>query len=250
MVPAGGAALATSSLDPAARAAEPHGEARQEALDYRRSSDLMRLLAATQSAPAPVQLPAQEPGKGVDPLATLATLAELRDKGLITPDEFEAKKVEILSRVWKGQRATGGRRLAQQATRAWRHIGRRPVLARPLRPRWASRGVAGSRCDPSPSEPGTSSERAPHSSWIFCRARHQTTRRRPTSTDGGSPTGTRRRCGGSNGRARTARAATAERWARLVQGLRPTDRQGAGDQGGRSDLGEDARPAPARCGRL
>ena len=72
---------------------------RQEDLEYRRHSDMMRLVAANQSAPAPVQIPAPEPVKRVDPLASLATLAELRDKGLLTPDEFGAKKAELLSRV-------------------------------------------------------------------------------------------------------------------------------------------------------
>ena len=56
-------------------------------------------MASNQSAPTPVQIPAPQPVKSVDPLATLTTLAELRDNGLLTPDEFEAKKAELPSRV-------------------------------------------------------------------------------------------------------------------------------------------------------
>jgi hypothetical protein len=49
---------------------------------------------ALQAAPAAPIAPAAD-----DHLATLARLAELRDAGAITPEEFEAKKVEILARI-------------------------------------------------------------------------------------------------------------------------------------------------------
>lgn len=45
-----------------------------------------------QPAPAP-KAPAE------DPTETLAKLAELRDKGAITPEEYEAKKTELLGRI-------------------------------------------------------------------------------------------------------------------------------------------------------
>jgi len=34
-----------------------------------------------------------------DPAETLARLADLRDKGIITPADYEAKKQEILARI-------------------------------------------------------------------------------------------------------------------------------------------------------
>ncbi len=56
------------------------------------------------AAPAPATAPAAEPAAPVAPtndeqLQTLARLAELRDSGAITPEEFEAKKTELLSRI-------------------------------------------------------------------------------------------------------------------------------------------------------
>jgi Short C-terminal domain len=39
------------------------------------------------------------PVLNVDPMAQLKQLGELRDAGVVTPEEFEAKKAEILSRV-------------------------------------------------------------------------------------------------------------------------------------------------------
>jgi Bacterial PH domain/Short C-terminal domain len=45
--------------------------------------------------------PAQETGgpPASDPVAQLKQLAELRDAGIVTPEEFEAKKAELLSRM-------------------------------------------------------------------------------------------------------------------------------------------------------
>lgn len=51
---------------------------------------------ATAAAPA---TPSPAPPSGSDDAATLLRLADLRDKGAITPEEYEAKKSEILARM-------------------------------------------------------------------------------------------------------------------------------------------------------
>jgi hypothetical protein len=53
---------------------------------------------AAAPAPAPVA-PAPAAATAEDQAASLVRLAELRDQGVITPEEFEAKKTEILSRM-------------------------------------------------------------------------------------------------------------------------------------------------------
>jgi uncharacterized membrane protein YdbT with pleckstrin-like domain len=53
---------------------------------------------ATEAAP-PVAAVAPAAPTSDDQLQTLARLAELRDSGAITPEEFEAKKTELLSRI-------------------------------------------------------------------------------------------------------------------------------------------------------
>ena len=58
--------------------------------------------APAPATPAPVAAPAAPvPAAPTsdDQLQTLARLAELRDSGAITPEEFEAKKTELLSRI-------------------------------------------------------------------------------------------------------------------------------------------------------
>jgi uncharacterized membrane protein YdbT with pleckstrin-like domain len=50
--------------------------------------------AAAASSPAAASAPAQP-----DAMATLEQLGRLRDSGVITPEEFEAKKQELLSRI-------------------------------------------------------------------------------------------------------------------------------------------------------
>jgi hypothetical protein len=55
------------------------------------------LPAAAVPATAPVA--AAVPPSAEDHAATLVALADLRDRGLITPDEFEAKKAEVLGRI-------------------------------------------------------------------------------------------------------------------------------------------------------
>jgi hypothetical protein len=61
---------------------------------------------AAPSAPAPVSAPAAPPAPAVpahttgdDVAESIGRLAELRDKGLITPAEYEAKKQELLGRL-------------------------------------------------------------------------------------------------------------------------------------------------------
>lgn len=49
-------------------------------------------------APAPAPVPAPVPS-AEDHAASLVRLAELRDQGVISPEEFEAKKTEILARM-------------------------------------------------------------------------------------------------------------------------------------------------------
>jgi len=53
--------------------------------------------APAPAAPAPT--PAAAPPGGDDVTKTLASLAELRDSGAITPEEYEAKKTELLGRI-------------------------------------------------------------------------------------------------------------------------------------------------------
>lgn len=53
--------------------------------------------AAPVAATAPVALAPVAPVS--DPAAALASLADLRDRGAITNEEFEAKKVELLARI-------------------------------------------------------------------------------------------------------------------------------------------------------
>lgn len=56
--------------------------------------------AAAATAPPAVQTPDSQPRSSADDLgATLERLAGLRDKGLITADEYEAKKRELLERM-------------------------------------------------------------------------------------------------------------------------------------------------------
>jgi len=51
------------------------------------------IAAARAAAPASAAAPAP------DDAATLLRLADLRDKGAITPEEYETKKAEILARM-------------------------------------------------------------------------------------------------------------------------------------------------------
>ena len=53
----------------------------------------------TPVAAVPAATPAPMTAAADDPTETLAKLADLRDKGVITPEEYEAKKTELLSRI-------------------------------------------------------------------------------------------------------------------------------------------------------
>ncbi len=59
--------------------------------------------AAPTSAPAPAAAPPPAPAQATlaadDPAARLTQLADLRDRGLITAEEYEAKKTELLGRI-------------------------------------------------------------------------------------------------------------------------------------------------------
>ena len=56
--------------------------------------------AAPRPAPAPAPAEPAAPRNAADDLgATLERLAGLRDKGLITPEEYEAKKRDLLERM-------------------------------------------------------------------------------------------------------------------------------------------------------
>ena len=82
---------------------------RREAMPPRAGSDRVAQVAyepepqvarAPAAGPAPSASPAADVdgARGDDPAATLERLATLRDKGLITADEYEAKKQHILER--------------------------------------------------------------------------------------------------------------------------------------------------------
>jgi len=77
---------------------------RAEPMAPRAGSDRVAVSGEREAAPAvePVAppAPAPEPRNAADDLgATLERLAGLRDKGLISPDEYEAKKRELLGRM-------------------------------------------------------------------------------------------------------------------------------------------------------
>jgi uncharacterized membrane protein YdbT with pleckstrin-like domain len=86
------------------RAGQPPEMQRAEAMAPRAGSDRVALNPGEGTAPAP---PAPTPppaetedhGRGGDIGETLERLAELRERGLITPDEYEAKKRELLERM-------------------------------------------------------------------------------------------------------------------------------------------------------
>ena len=65
---------------------------------YREPAGATRTVAAG-SAAAPAAAPAAGSGNADDVTGTLAKLADLRDKGAITPAEYETKKAELLGRL-------------------------------------------------------------------------------------------------------------------------------------------------------
>ena len=77
---------------------------------YVPSPPLRSAAAAAEPTPAPAPAPAPEPAPAPatpeaprmtpdEVTATLSRLADLRDRGAITPDEYEAKKAELLDRL-------------------------------------------------------------------------------------------------------------------------------------------------------
>jgi hypothetical protein len=82
------------------RAAEPPPMQRAEPMPPRAGSDRVAVHADAPPATAPAPAPAAEPRSAGEELsATLERLAGLRDKGLITPEEYELKKAQILERM-------------------------------------------------------------------------------------------------------------------------------------------------------
>ena len=58
-----------------------------------------RQLAATEASTLAIQLASSHPRDQGDIARTLSQLADLRDRGAITAEEFEAKKTELLARL-------------------------------------------------------------------------------------------------------------------------------------------------------
>jgi membrane protein YdbS with pleckstrin-like domain len=83
------------------RAAAPAAMQPADPMPPRAGSDRVVVASESAAAPAPPPAaPAADPRPTSEELsATLERLAGLRDKGLITPDEFEAKKAQILERM-------------------------------------------------------------------------------------------------------------------------------------------------------
>ncbi|WP_068434168.1 PH domain-containing protein [Piscicoccus intestinalis] len=61
------------------------------------TSAVKQSMAPGDASPAPTAQPAND-GRG-DVMAQLKQLGELRDAGIVTPEEFDAKKAELLSRL-------------------------------------------------------------------------------------------------------------------------------------------------------
>jgi uncharacterized membrane protein YdbT with pleckstrin-like domain len=73
-------------------------EAFRNAIMTRKMADSGRGPAAAMT-PAAAPAAAVAPAAPVDPMAALNGLADLRDRGAITPEEYEAKKAELLARM-------------------------------------------------------------------------------------------------------------------------------------------------------
>jgi uncharacterized membrane protein YdbT with pleckstrin-like domain len=75
---------------------------RAEPMAPRAGTDRVAEVAPSHAAPPPVAAPPAAPAApspGDQLTATLESLASLRDKGLITPEEYEAKKRDLLERM-------------------------------------------------------------------------------------------------------------------------------------------------------
>jgi hypothetical protein len=78
-----------------------HKAGQNQAYEQQQESGQEARLAALeaqqfQAAPAPVAAPAG-PSGGHDMIAELQQLAQLRDQGVLTPDEFTAAKTKLLA---------------------------------------------------------------------------------------------------------------------------------------------------------
>jgi hypothetical protein len=75
---------------------------RADPMPPRAGSDRVAVHADAPAAPVPAAAPAasaESRSASEELSATLERLAGLRDKGLITPEEYEAKKAQILERM-------------------------------------------------------------------------------------------------------------------------------------------------------
>jgi membrane protein YdbS with pleckstrin-like domain len=70
-----------------------------EVRDQPGSSPMAAAASATPLAPAPPPSPSVPPSAGDQLASTLESLAGLRDRGLITPEEYDAKKRDLLERM-------------------------------------------------------------------------------------------------------------------------------------------------------
>ncbi len=73
-------------------------EFRDQIMTRKLGEESLRVATAERSQPAPAPA-ASAPAPAPDQMAVLASLAQLRDSGAITAEEFEAKKAEILARI-------------------------------------------------------------------------------------------------------------------------------------------------------
>jgi uncharacterized membrane protein YdbT with pleckstrin-like domain len=74
-------------------------EFRDQIMTRKLGEETLRVATAERSQPAAAP-PASAPAPAApDQMAVLASLAQLRDSGAITPEEFESKKAEILARI-------------------------------------------------------------------------------------------------------------------------------------------------------
>jgi hypothetical protein len=71
--------------------------AEQREADRQRHRSLLEAVAQTRQEAPPVAAPSLPTSS--DPLAMITSLAELRDTGLITAEEFDAKKRQLLERI-------------------------------------------------------------------------------------------------------------------------------------------------------
>jgi hypothetical protein len=61
--------------------------------------DALTIAEAVRGAVAPAAAPTADTASSEDITGTIERLAALRDAGAITPEEFEAKKTELLGRL-------------------------------------------------------------------------------------------------------------------------------------------------------